>query len=72
MSKQNPRTSSVRKLSSFDIRSITKKPPAPSLAYRRPAPARRLSREGENRQGQAINDDQTEDTSRDDYAEAHG
>jgi hypothetical protein len=35
MSKQNPRTSSVRKLSSFDIRSIPKKPPAPSLNRRR-------------------------------------
>jgi hypothetical protein len=27
MSKQSPRTSSVRKLASFDIRSIPKKPP---------------------------------------------
>jgi hypothetical protein len=32
---KSPRTSSVRKLASFDIRSIPKKPPAPSLAFRR-------------------------------------
>jgi hypothetical protein len=31
---KNPPTSSVRKLSSFDIRSIPKKPPAPSLDRR--------------------------------------
>jgi hypothetical protein len=35
MSKQNPRTSSVHKLVSFDIRSIPKKPPARSLDRRR-------------------------------------
>jgi hypothetical protein len=34
MSKQSPRPS-VRKLLSFDIRSIPKKPPAPSLNRRR-------------------------------------
>jgi hypothetical protein len=36
MSKPSPR-SSVRKLSSFDICSIPKKPPAPSLTIRRAA-----------------------------------
>jgi hypothetical protein len=34
MTKQNPRTSSL-KLASFNIRSIPKKPPAPSLTFRR-------------------------------------
>jgi hypothetical protein len=34
VSKQNPRPT-VLKLSSFEVRSIPKKPSAPSLAYRR-------------------------------------
>jgi hypothetical protein len=33
-----------RKLSRFDIRSIPKKPPAPSLARRRPRPVMRLAK----------------------------
>jgi hypothetical protein len=48
MSKQSPRPS-VRKLSSFDIRSIPKKPPVPSLdRIRRAAKVRRIADKSEH------------------------